>query len=81
VSAPDEAGVRALYHQLMGAWNRGSGDDWAAAFTEDGHLVAFDGTHFRGRQEIGRPSIGPPSRSPSAAADSPRTAGRVARSQ
>jgi uncharacterized protein (TIGR02246 family) len=48
----DEAAVRALYQQLMDGWNQGSGDAFAAVFTEDGDLVAFGGTHFKGRQEI-----------------------------
>ena len=48
----DEAAVCDLYQQLMDGWNRGSGDAFAAVFTEDGDLVAFDGTHFKGRQEI-----------------------------
>jgi uncharacterized protein (TIGR02246 family) len=48
----DEAAVRALYQELMDGWNRGSGEDFAAAFTDDGDLVAFDGTHFKGRKEI-----------------------------
>jgi uncharacterized protein (TIGR02246 family) len=48
----DERAVRALYQELMDGWNRGSGEDFAAAFTEDGDLVAFDGTHFKGREEI-----------------------------
>jgi uncharacterized protein (TIGR02246 family) len=48
----DEAAVRGLYQQLMDGWNRGSGDAFAAVFTEDGDLVAFDGTHFVGRKEI-----------------------------
>ena len=48
----DEAAVRALYQQLMDAWNQGSGDAFAAVFTEDGDLIGFDGTHFKGRQEI-----------------------------
>jgi len=48
----DETAVRALYQELMDGWNRGSGDAFAAAFTEDGDLVAFDGTHFEGREEI-----------------------------
>jgi hypothetical protein len=42
----DEAAVRALYQQLMDGWNQGSGDAFATVFTEDGDLVAFDGTHF-----------------------------------
>src|SRR3712207_4489829 len=48
----DEAAVRALYQELMDAWNKGSGDAFAAVFTQDGDLVAFDGTHFEGREEI-----------------------------
>jgi uncharacterized protein (TIGR02246 family) len=48
----DEAAVRDLYEKLMDGWNRGSGEAFAAAFTEDGDLVAFDGTHFEGREEI-----------------------------
>ena len=48
----DEAAVRDLYRQFMRAWNRGSGADLAAVFTQDGDLVGFDGTHLKGRQEI-----------------------------
>ncbi len=48
----DEAAVRDLYQQLMDGWNRGNGDVFAAVFAEDGDLVAFDGTHFKGREEI-----------------------------
>ena len=51
-SPADEVAVRALYHELMDGWNQGSGDAFASAFTEDGDLVAFDGTHFRGRKQI-----------------------------
>ncbi|HXV84302.1 MAG TPA: SgcJ/EcaC family oxidoreductase [Candidatus Binatia bacterium] len=38
--------------QLMDGWNKGSGEAFAAPFAEDGHLVGFDGTHFKGRDEI-----------------------------
>jgi uncharacterized protein (TIGR02246 family) len=48
----DEEAVRDLYRKLMDGWNRGSGEDFAAVFTEDGDLVAYDGTHFAGREEI-----------------------------
>ena len=48
----DEAALRALYQQLMDGWNQGSGAAFAAVFTEDGDLIGFDGTHFKGRQEI-----------------------------
>jgi uncharacterized protein (TIGR02246 family) len=50
--AGDEASVRGLYEQLMETWNRGDGAAFAAVFTDDGDLVAFDGTHFRGRAQI-----------------------------
>jgi uncharacterized protein (TIGR02246 family) len=49
----EETAVRDLYQQFMDAWNRGSGADLAAVFTDDGGLVGFDGTHLQGRQEIG----------------------------
>jgi uncharacterized protein (TIGR02246 family) len=48
----EEAAVRALYQQLMDGWNQGSGDAFAAVFTEDCDLVGFDGSHLKGRQEI-----------------------------
>ena len=48
----DEEAVRDLDRELMDGWNRGSGEDFAAVFTEDGDLVAFDGTHFAGRAQI-----------------------------
>ena len=51
----DKAAVRDLYQELMNGWNRGSGEAFAAVFTDDtddGDLVAFDGTHFKGRGEI-----------------------------
>jgi uncharacterized protein (TIGR02246 family) len=51
-TAADEAAVRAIYQQMMDAWNQGSGKAFAAVFTEDGDLIGFDGTRFRGRQEI-----------------------------
>ena len=51
-SPADEEAVRAVYQQLMDGWNQGSGAAFAAAFAEDGDLVAFDGTHFKGRREI-----------------------------
>ena len=51
-SPADEAAVRDLYQQLMDGWNHGSGEEFAAPFAEDGDLVAFDGTHFKGRREI-----------------------------
>lgn len=52
VGLSDEAAVRALYGQLMEGWNAGRAETFAAPFAEDGDLVAFDGGHFRGREEI-----------------------------
>jgi uncharacterized protein (TIGR02246 family) len=49
---PDEVAVRALYQQAMDGWNAGSGERFAAPFIEDGDFVAFDGVHFRGREQI-----------------------------
>jgi uncharacterized protein (TIGR02246 family) len=51
-AAAEETAIRALYQQLMDGWNAGSGDAFASSFEEDGDLVGFDGTHFKGRQEI-----------------------------
>jgi uncharacterized protein (TIGR02246 family) len=48
----DSVAVRKLYEELMTAWNRGSGEAFAAGFTEDGDLIGFDGTHLKGRKEI-----------------------------
>lgn len=50
----DEAAVRALYEELMGGWNEGSGARFAAAFADDGDLIAFDGTYLHGRELIER---------------------------
>lgn len=35
-------------------WNAGSGEAFAAPFAEDADFIAFDGTRFRGRDEIAR---------------------------
>lgn len=51
-AADDEAAIRNLYQQLVDGWNAASGDAFAAPFEEDGVLIGFDGTHFKGRQEI-----------------------------
>lgn len=52
VDVGDEAQVRDLLARLMAGWNAGSGEGFAAPFAEDGEQVAFDGTRFRGRDEI-----------------------------
>jgi uncharacterized protein (TIGR02246 family) len=48
----DEIAIRELYERLMDGWNQGSGAAFADVFTEDGDLVAFDGTHLAGRAQI-----------------------------
>lgn len=50
--AADEAAVRALFERMMEGWNAGSGEAFAAPFTEDADFVAFDGTQLRGRREV-----------------------------
>jgi uncharacterized protein (TIGR02246 family) len=48
----DAEHVRALYLAAMDGWNAGSGDAFAAPFTDEADFVAFDGTRFHGRREI-----------------------------
>ncbi|MGA9768022.1 MAG: SgcJ/EcaC family oxidoreductase [Blastocatellia bacterium] len=37
---------------MIEAWNKGSGEGFAAPFTERADCVAFEGTHLKGRQKI-----------------------------
>lgn len=48
----DEAAIRSLYERMMDGWNEGSGNDFAAPFTDDADFVGFDGTHMKGHQQI-----------------------------
>ncbi len=41
-----------VYRQLLEAWNRRDADAFAAAFTDDGSCVGFDGSMMNGRAEI-----------------------------
>ena len=52
IVSSDEAAIRDLYYQLMAGWNHGSGEAFAAPFTETADFVAFDGSRFKGRQAI-----------------------------
>ena len=52
ITAVTEHEVRDIYQRMMDAWNQGSGEAFAAVFTDDGDLVGFDGHHFTGREEI-----------------------------
>src|SRR3712207_6714376 len=49
---PQDAQIRALYHQYLDGWNRRSGAAVAACFADDGDIIGFDGTHHRGRLSI-----------------------------
>ncbi|HEY3227701.1 MAG TPA: hypothetical protein VGJ87_00690 [Roseiflexaceae bacterium] len=44
--------VRARHGQTLDGWNKGSGDAFAAPFAQDADFVAFDGSYFKGRQEM-----------------------------
>ncbi|WP_243458328.1 SgcJ/EcaC family oxidoreductase [Nostoc sp. UIC 10630] len=48
----DESTIRTFHRQMIDAWNRGSGEDFAAPFSETADFIAFEGTHFKGRKEI-----------------------------
>jgi uncharacterized protein (TIGR02246 family) len=48
----DEAIIRTLYQQTIDGWNQGSGDAFAAPYSEDSDFVGFDGTYLKGRQQI-----------------------------
>ena len=50
--AADESAIRALYQQTMDGWNQGSGAAFVAPMTDDVDFVAFDGTRFKGRDEL-----------------------------
>lgn len=50
--SPDESAVRTLYRQVLDGWNTRSGDAFAAAFTEDGETIGFDGSQQIGKAEI-----------------------------
>jgi uncharacterized protein (TIGR02246 family) len=49
---PQDAQIRALYAQFIDGWNRRSGAAVASGFTDDGDIVFFDGSHYRGRLSI-----------------------------
>ena len=49
---PQDAQIRALYAQFVDGWNRRSGAGVASGFTDDGDIVFFDGSHYRGRLSI-----------------------------
>jgi uncharacterized protein (TIGR02246 family) len=48
----DESAIRAFHRQMIDAWNRGSGEGFAAPFSETADFLTFEGTHLKGRKEI-----------------------------
>jgi uncharacterized protein (TIGR02246 family) len=48
----DESAIRTFHRQMIDAWNRGSGEDFAAPFSETADFIAFEGTHLKGRKAI-----------------------------
>src|SRR5919197_6049431 len=48
----DAVQIRGLYLAAMRGWNVGSGEAFAAPFTDDADFVAFDGARFQGRDAI-----------------------------
>jgi uncharacterized protein (TIGR02246 family) len=48
----DENAIRALYEQLLDAWNRRDAHAFATLVAEDGNVVGFDGSQINGRTEV-----------------------------
>jgi uncharacterized protein (TIGR02246 family) len=46
--------VRGFHAELMNAWNRGSGEAFAAAFAEDGDLIGLMGNTSRAEKKLTR---------------------------
>ncbi|MFT3926979.1 MAG: SgcJ/EcaC family oxidoreductase [Myxococcales bacterium] len=52
VDAVDAAALKAAFERMVEAWNAGSAEDFAAAFSDDADFVAFEGSHLRSRASI-----------------------------
>jgi uncharacterized protein (TIGR02246 family) len=48
-----ESDVKALYDQLIAAWNDHDGEAMAKPFAEDGMIIGFDGSISSGKETIG----------------------------
>jgi uncharacterized protein (TIGR02246 family) len=48
----DEEAIRAIHLRMIDAWNKGSGEGFAAPFAEAADFIAFEGTRLKGRKEI-----------------------------
>ena len=51
-SNADETALRALYRQILDAWNQRNADAYAKLFAGDGAVVGFDGSEMTGSVEI-----------------------------
>ena len=52
MSASDEQAITTLYREMMDAWNRSSGADFASLMTQDVEFIGFDGTWFHGKGDV-----------------------------
>jgi uncharacterized protein (TIGR02246 family) len=52
VTQTDEGAVRALYRDLLDAWNRRDAHAYAGLFADDGQLVGFDGAQVAAGQIV-----------------------------
>lgn len=50
-NAADESAVRALVQKCIEAWNKGSGEAFAAQFADDSDFVVGNGMHLKGRKQ------------------------------
>lgn len=48
----DEQAIRALYEDMLTAWNNRDGDAYAAPFADDGTAIGFDGSEHSGQARI-----------------------------
>jgi len=48
----DERALHDLFQQLVDGWKQGSGQSFAANFSEDADFIVWTGMHLKGRQAI-----------------------------
>jgi len=48
----DETTIQDIIARMIEAWNRGSGTNFAAPFSDSADFIAFEGTHLKGRRQI-----------------------------
>jgi uncharacterized protein (TIGR02246 family) len=52
MSTQDTTALASLYNELVDAWNRGSGADFARGMTGDVEFIGFDGTVLSGKDTV-----------------------------